>query len=193
MKSQVMMAGVLVAGLAGLAGGATSSAEGIVPFDVQVPLVLKALTYDRNLKARAGDHVRIGVVSPAKASREPADDLLSSVSHLPDRTVSGLPVSFMEISAADEGALDQALRGSRWAAVYVMPGFRPDDLAQIRRLCAARQVLAVAAEVQDVERGIAFGVGSAAGRPQIVVNVASAKASGTDFDLALLRLARLVQ
>ena len=90
MKSQVMIAGVLVAGLAGLAGGATS-AEGIVPFDVQVPLVLKALTYDRNLKARAGDHVRIGVVSPAKASREPADDLLSSVSHLPDRTVSGLP------------------------------------------------------------------------------------------------------
>jgi hypothetical protein len=158
-----------------------------------VPLVLKALTYDRNLKARAGDHVRIGVVSPAKASRESADELMSSVGHLPDRTVSGLPVSFLEISAADEGALDQALRGSRWAAVYVMPGFRADDLAQIRRLCAARQVLAVAAEVQDVERGIAFGVGSAAGRPQIVVNVASAKASGTDFDLALLRLARLVQ
>ena len=170
-----------------------SSAGPIVPFDVQVPLVLKALTYDRNLKTRAGDNVRIGVVSPAKAGREPAEDLLASVGHLPDRTVSGMPVTFKEILTTDDLGLDQALRGGRWAAVYIMPGFRAEEIAVIRRVCAARQVLGVAAEVEDVERGIAFGVGSAAGRPQIVVNVASAKASGTDFDLALLRLARLVQ
>jgi hypothetical protein len=164
----------------------------MVPFDVQVPLVLKALTYDRNLKVRAGDQVRIAVVAPDKGGRA-TEELLSSVGNLPDRTVNGLPVTFKEVNAGDEGGLDQALRGGRWAAVYIMPGFRPEEIGQMRRICAARQVLAVAAEADEVERGIAFGVGSAAGRPQIVVNVASAKASGTDFDLALLRLARLVQ
>ena len=195
MSNVLRPAGVLTAWIAllGLGLGAAAPAEGLVPFDVQVPLLLKALTYDRNLKARAGDQVRIAVVTPAKATREPAEDLLSSVGHLPDRTVSGLPVSFKEVVVTDETSLDQLLRNGRWTAAYIMPGFRAEDLVQLRRVCAARQVLAVAAEVDDVERGLTFGIGSAAGRPQIVVNVAGAKASGTDFDLALLRLARVVQ
>ena len=187
MKRPVLAAAVLIWGAAGASG-----AGSMVPFDVQVPLVLKALTYDRNLKTRAGDQVRIAVVTPERGGRSATEELFSSVGNLPDRTVNGLPVTFKEVAGA-EAALDETLRSGRWAAVYIMPGFRPEDLAQMRRICAARQVLGVAAEADDVERGIAFGVGSAAGRPQIVVNVASAKASGTDFDLALLRLARLVQ
>jgi hypothetical protein len=172
---------------------AAAAADPMVPFDVQVPLVLKALTYDRNLKTRAGDHVRIAVITPAKAGREVAEDFLSSISQLPDRTVNGLPVTFREVAVTDESGLDQALRTGRWAVAYVLPGFRADELALVKRVCASRQILAVAAEVDDVERGMAFGVGAASGKPQIVVNLPSAKASGTDFDLALLRLARVIQ
>ena len=191
-SARAALRGLLALAL-GLGTGGPLSAEAMVPFDVQVPLVLKALTYDRNLKARAGDHVRIAVVSPAKAARETVQELLSSVSHLPDRTLSGMPVSFKEVVVADESTLDQVLRSGRWTAAYIMPGFRAEDIEQMRRICTARQVLAVAAEVDDMERGLAFGIGSAAGRPQIVVNVSSAKASGTEFDLALLRLARVIQ
>ena len=78
--------------------GSAAPAAPMVPFDVQVPLLLKALTYDRNLKARAGDHVRIAVVSPAKAGRAAAEDLLASIEALPDRTVNGLPVTFKELA-----------------------------------------------------------------------------------------------
>lgn len=188
MKRQALFA----AGVLSL-GACVASAEGMVPFDVQVPLVLKALTYDRNLKARAGDHVRIAVVSPAKAARDTIEDLLASVGHLPDRTLSGMPVTFKEVVVTDDSSLDQVLRNGRWTAAYIMPGFRAEELEKIRRVCASRQVLAVAAEVDDMERGLTFSIGSAGGRPQIVVNVANAKASGTDFDLALLRLARVIQ
>ncbi len=166
------------------AGGATA------PFDIQVPLLLKALTYDRNLKTRAGDQVRIAIVVPAKASRAPAEELLAAVKALPDRTVSGMPVTFEEVTS---DALDQTLRERRWAAAYVMPGFGREEIAQIKRVCESRQVLAVATSPDEVDRGLAFGVGAQGGKPQIVVNLPSSKASGTEFDLALLRLARVIQ
>jgi hypothetical protein len=191
MRPEALTAALVLTLGAGAAVAVTAAPR--VPFDVQVPLVLKALTYDRNLKTRSGEQVRIAVVSPAKASREVTEEFLSSVSSLPDRTVNGLPVTFREITVADEAGFDQALRGGRWAAAYVLPGFRADELSQVKRVCASRQVLAVAAEVDDVERGMAFGVGAAGGKPQIVVNLPNAKASGTDFDLALLRLARVIQ
>src|SRR6185503_5358494 len=101
-----------------------SVAAAMVPFDVQVPLMLKALTYDRTLKARAGDQVRIAIIVPAKGGRDATDELFASISTLPDRTVNGLPVVFKEVVATDEAALDQALRSGRWAAAYVMPGFK---------------------------------------------------------------------
>ena len=165
----------------------------MVPFDVQVPLLLRALTYDRTLRARVGDQVRIAIVVPAKGNREAVDELLAWLPTLPERTLNGMPVAFREVAAADEGSLDQALRSGRWAAAYVMPGFKADELAQVKRVCAARQILAVAAQADDVERGMAFGVGAHGGKPQIVVNLASTKACGSDFDLALLRLARVIQ
>jgi hypothetical protein len=189
MRPEVLMAAPLSLVLA--AAGAAAAPK--VPFDVQVPLVLKALTYDRNLKTRSGEQVRIAIVTSAKAGREVTEEFLSSVSLLPDRTVNGLPVTFREVTVSDEGGLDQALRSGRWAAAYVLPGFRADELAQVGRICASRQILAVAAEVDDVERSMSFGVGAAEGKPQIVVNLANARASGTDFDLALLRLARVIQ
>jgi hypothetical protein len=169
------------------------SAGAMVPFDVQVPLVLKALSYDRTLKARVGNAVRIAVLAPPKHGHGPSEDLMEAVANLPDRTLAGLPVTFRDITANDEASLDQALQADRWAAVYVMPGFREDQIAQIRKVTAARQVLAVAAQAEDVERGIAFGVGSNGGRPQFVVNLQSIKACGSEFDLALVRLSRVVQ
>ena len=163
-----------------------------VSFDVQVPLLLKALTYDRSLKARVGDQVRIAVALPPKGGREAAEGLRSALDGLPDRTINGLPVSFKEVSG-EEGALQDMLRSGRWAAVYVMPGFSSAELDGVKRVCAARQVLAAAAQVDDVERGMAFGVGAQGGRPQLVVNLGGMKAFGSDFDLALLQLARVIQ
>lgn len=185
-KASVVAVAVLLAAVP------RAAAASPVPFEVQVPLLLKALTYDRSLKARVGEQVRIAVALPPKGGREAADGLRNALEGLPDRTVNGLPVSFREVSG-EEGALQDTLRSGRWAAVYVMPGFSGAELEGVKRVCASRQVLAAAAQVDDVERGMAFGVGAQAGRPQLVVNLGGMKAFGSDFDLALLQLARVIQ
>jgi len=163
-----------------------------VPFDVQVPLVLKALTYDRNLKSRAGDHVRIAVLVP-KGARAAAERLSTALDGLPDRTVNGLPVSFREVPVSGIAALETALRDTRWVAVYVLPGFTHEELREVRRVCEVRQILPVAAVADEVEHGMAFAIGAEAGKPQIVVNIAGSKACGSEFELALLRVSRVVQ
>jgi hypothetical protein len=178
--------------LGGTAIGASAVAV-VVPYDVQIPLVLKALTYDRNLKTRVVDHVRIALLAPPGGNRDAVEELFASLDALPARSIDGLPVSFKEIAWTDEESFDRALRGARWAAVYALPGFSTEQLAQIRRTGQARRVLLVGAAEADVERGMAFGVGASAGRPLIVVNLSSTRACGSEFDLALLRLARVIQ
>ena len=171
----------------------TQAATEIVPFDVQVPLVLKALSYDRSLKSRVADNVRIAVLTPAGGTRDVVQDLNASLNSLPSRSLDGLPVTFKEIARGEEGSLDRALRAGRWAAVYVMPGFTPQELAQIRRTCEAAHVLLVGADPDDIERGTAFAIAARDGKPVIVVNLPATRACGSDFDLALLRLARVIQ
>jgi hypothetical protein len=167
-------------------------AEGVVvPFDVQVPLLLKALTYDRNLKTRAGDQARIAVVVPPKG-RSVTSELQASLDKLPGRTVNGLTVVFKELIAADENALDEGLRGGQWAAVFVLPGFSHAELVKVRRVCEAHRVLPVAASIDDLEQ-LAFGIGVDGNRPQLVVNLPASKACGSDFDLALLQLSKVLR
>jgi len=167
-------------------------ADDIVPFDIQVPLVLKALTYDRNLKTRASDEVRIAVIFPPNTTRGLTDDLHASLKKIPGRTVNGLVVVFTEVSADDEASLEQGLRSGQWAAAYVMPGFSRVELARVRRLCESRRVLPVAASIDDLAHGLAFGIGVQGSKPQIVVNLPASKACGSDFDLALLQLSRVL-
>jgi hypothetical protein len=164
-----------------------------VPFDVQVPLMLKALTYDRSLKTRVGDQVRIAVLHPSQGEPGAAENLTAALRNLPSRTLNGLPVTFRHFTVRNEAVVEIALKDGRWAAAYVMPGFRPEELAQIRRACESQRVLAIAADAGEVERGMAFGVDSRDGKPQLVVNLSSTKAYGSDFDLALLRLSRVIQ
>jgi hypothetical protein len=180
--------------LAGLALLTTPvGAAAVIPFDVQVPLVLKALTYDRNLKARAGDQVRIAIVVPAKGSRAAADELQASLTGNPGRTVNGMPVVFKQIVVDADDSVDQGLRDGSWAAAYIMPGFSRAELDRVRKACEAKRVLAVAASVDDVDNGLAFAIGAQGNKPQIVINLKASKACGSDFDLALLQLARVVQ
>jgi hypothetical protein len=171
----------------------TASAALAVPFDVQVPLMLKALTYDRSLKARAGDQVRIAVLHPSEGEPGAAENLATALRNLPGRTLNGLPVTFRHFTVRNEAVVDQALRDGRWAAAYVMPGFSSQELTQIRRACESQRVLAMAADAGEVERGLAFGVDSRDGKPQLVVNLSSTRAFGSEFDLALLRLSRVIQ
>jgi hypothetical protein len=175
-----------------LAGHAFAAAKVTVPFDVQVPLVLKALTYDRNLKARVGEDVRIAVLV-RKEGRGAAAELKAALDRIAGRTVSGLAVVFTEIEASEDATLEARLAEGQWAAVYVMPGFAQAELARVRRVCEARRVLPVAAVVDDLDHGMAFGIRAFGGRPQIVVNLPASKACGSDFDLALLELSKVVR
>ena len=66
-------------------------------------------------------------------------------------------------------------------------------MQQIKRAAQSAHVLLVGSTADDVERGMAFGVGARDGKPIMIVNLPATRACGSDFDLALLRLARVIQ
>ena len=160
-----------------------------VPFDVQVPLMLKALTYDRSLKTRVGG-------PGSHRHRAPAQGEHARRRRAAGRRFATLPEPHPERPArhvpGDRRSTDDAARGrsrcadGRWAAAYVMPGFSSEDLAKIRRVCAARRSWPWPPTPTTWNTGLAFGVGAGAASRSSWSTCRARKACGSDFDLALL-------
>lgn len=157
-------------------------------------LLLKVLTYDRNLTARAGPEVRVAVVFRAghAASLAERDALLLALEQTARRAVvAGLPVSAVALPFRDGAALGERLAELRAAALYTCAGL--DDVArEIARAARERGVPSMAGGREPLLQGIAVALVDRGDRAGVVVNVRAAAAQGADLDAALLGLAERV-
>jgi len=164
-----------------------------VPMDIQLPLLMKVLSADRELRARAGDELVIGVfyqeryrasLSAMESILEVADRSLQAP--LPDQTVRLVPVPI-------DGE-------PNWRSLIVELELDVCYVAPLRAvgvdglLSATRSTRAISCTgVPDyIEAGVAFGFDTRGGKPEIVINVDAAKAEGIDFSSQLLKLARII-
>ena len=113
--------------------GRVGAEDVVVPISLQMELMLKVATYDKNLRQRAGDAVRVAVlleVDNPDSVRSGAQALkaLSAVSEL-----EGLPLERTSTSYSDGPALARTIRESRVSLLYVTPGFGEEELAAIAR------------------------------------------------------------
>ena len=97
--TRALLAGLL---LAACPGGPVSAQAMAVPADLQVPLLLKILTYDRQLEAKAGSDLVIGIVhDPSdRESAKAADEIASTLYKFAGKTVKKLPVRYFLIEYA---------------------------------------------------------------------------------------------
>ncbi len=171
------------------------SVEGItVPLDLQYQLLLKILTFDRNLKKRAGNEIVLGIAyeSGYQESLKTKDALLKAASELGNQKVGDLPVRFVPIGVKEEGGLAAQLQKEHVNILYVAP-MGNLDVGVIASVCQAMRIMSLTGVPSYIERGISFGFDLQGGKLGIIVNLPSAKAEGTDFSSKLLRLVRVVE
>jgi hypothetical protein len=161
--------------------------------DRQLALFPKILEFDRNLRSRVGDEVLIGVLYQRSfnESRNARDELLAAVEQQSLTTIAGTPVRFVSINV-DGRSLTAAVAMLQLDLLYVTP-LRAFDVEQISRL--SRQLAFVTLTgVPDyvAEVGIAIGIGSRGGKPEIVINLPACEAGGVDFHSQLLQLALVI-
>jgi hypothetical protein len=164
-----------------------------VPEEIQVPIFLKILTYDRSLGGRGEDTIHIGVLyfSDNERSKKNKDAIIENLELNKDKTINGIPFNFMEIEFSDEKKLDEVIKKRRINVLYVSS----DGSAMIKKISPITQagkVLTITGSVDYVSQGISVGLAVKEEKPQIVINLPSARAEGSDFSANLLKVCKVI-
>jgi hypothetical protein len=163
------------------------------PAGLQFPLLLKILQFDRNLAARAGDEVVIGIVYQGtfRTALGVKKEIEKAADQMGQPRVLNLPVRVVGVDV-EKTNLVAAIDSLHIDVVYVAP-LRGMDISAIKNLTRRRKITSVTGVEEYVRGGLSVGVGVARQKPCIVVNLEASRAEGADFSSRLLHLAKLVE
>ncbi len=161
--------------------------------EVRAKLLLKVLSYDRQLKERSGGHLVLAVVTDASAPEEVRADTARMAAAL-TAAASRFKVAQMTptvVTVPLGPGLARAFEERGVTAVYALP-----DTAQAPAVAAAalaRRAPTLTTGREAVVAGMAVGIFVKGSRPSILINLPVAKALGMKLDAKLLRFAELLR
>jgi len=175
-----------------LAGHLGRAEEATLPIAIQVELLVKVASYDRNFQQRAGDRAYILIVTkPGNGdSARVAAQVEAGLARVPE--IAGLPHDERVTPYHGAAELADLCRTEHAAIVFFGPGFR-EDVRAIREALDGVDVLSVSAIPEYVEAGIVLGFDVASGRPELLVNLPQAKRQKVALRADVLRLMKVFQ
>jgi hypothetical protein len=152
-------------------------------------LMLKVITYD-NAFARTGEGAFVVLVPYAGAEREQADEVVSAADTLTQKMILHRNLKFVPVKVDELAAKAAELKAS---ALLLHTGAASSLTRHTVSVAAQLHIYSMAMDPERVDEGIALGVGTNNGKPQLVINIPSARAEGCDFQPSVLKVARTVQ
>jgi len=172
-------------------------AQQMVPADLQVPLLLKVLDYDRKFVEKVGKELMIGIVYDANNadSRKVTDEISGILQKYKDqrKTVRNVPISFIQVIYRSGDELKKTIEKYGIRVVYLAPGFTDQAVKDMSLVCRELGRTTVTGVRKYMDNGIAVGVAKSPVDPKIFVNVATSKSESSEFNASLLRLAQIVR
>lgn len=171
---------------------AAAAQEMAVPVDVQVPLLLKILTFERNLRGHRSQPLRLGVLfqSQVEESREAFDAFTATAAKGPMR-LGSRAIEIVPIDAADDAEVARVLGTAPIDVLYVAP-LRAIAISAITKLTRQREIITLTGVPAYVDQGLSVGVDARGGRTRVVINLGAHRAEGAEFSAQLLKMARIV-
>lgn len=167
--------------------------EMAVPMDVQFALFFKILTFDRNLKARVGDELVIGLVYQGgfRTSLNAKDEAVKVISKSSKDKIKDISIRQVSINI-DDTDLAGAVSKRKVDVLYITP-LRAVGIDTITDISRAKRITTLTGVPEYVESGLALGIGTKGEKPLIIINLPAAKAEGADFSSQLLKLAKVIE
>lgn len=169
--------------------------EVALPAALQVTLFVRILSFDRGLAARAADGIVIGIVHQGKfrQSLNEREAIAAALSERDSISIAGRRVQVTTIPIdIDVVDLAPTLAKEHVDLLYVAP-LRAVDIASIAAVSESAHVPSLTGVPAYVRAGLAIGLDVKKERPEIVINLAAARAAGADFNSQLLQLATIVR
>jgi len=161
-----------------------------LPVKTQLQLFFKIITFDRNLKQRAGSELVFGIVYQAKfltsfnIKNEIIEELTNTNLGIGDYKIKYIPID-LEAENLEKAVIDKKID-----ILYIAP-IRAFDLQMILQTSRKNHIFTITGVPEYVEAGVTAGVTIKDNKPQILVNISSAKMENIDFSSQLLKLARI--
>jgi hypothetical protein len=188
------VAALLVAVLT-LAAGSARGQETMLPASVEASLLLKILTFDREMAARTAGGLVIGVLYQEKfrTSLLERDEMVQALSAIDSLTIGGRNVHVTAVSIdADRDNVASALAAQQVDVLYVTP-LRAADIRAVAAACREAKVPTFSGVAAYTRDGLAVGLGMRREKAEIYINVAAARAEGCDYRAQLLAMATIVE
>jgi hypothetical protein len=176
---------------AALAAISAAALAGDLPADQRAKILMRVLTYDRQIESRqSGGAVFVGVLyAPAdRASVKEKDAMVAALGALKALKIKGYSLEFAAMPYKDAGALKAQAGLRRITALYVCSGLS-SALGDVRAFAEGAKVATMSGSEAYTRAGLAFAAVEKGGKGEIIVNLKAAKSQGLDLDAALLRLA----
>ena len=174
-------------------GRAIAAEEMEVPVDIQIPLFMKILTYDRNLKKRVGDEIVMGVVYQEKfrKSLNVKTQLEKYLANKKEDKIDDVPFRYVLIDLSSLSMFKATLAKEKVDIVYIAP-LRAVAVEALAADCRALGITSLTGVPAYCELGIAISIGTKGKSPQIIINLPGAQSEGADFSSQLLKLAKVI-
>jgi len=165
------------------------------PIEEQAPLILKILTYDRNLERNSTEVLTIGIVhdptnvESATAMQELSDFLFANK----DKRVKQKPFRYFQIEYTGPQNLRAFSEEREIGVYYITPGLPRSSLSGILEVSRALSITTMTGVPDYVQAGVAVGIGERRGRPQILINLPASREEESEFDASLLRISTVIR
>ena len=138
------MHGLHHVGLAAFALGLATSARAesmAVPAQMQVPILMKVLAYDRQFDAKAGAALTIGIIYTASdpSSAKSTDQISDTLYGFAGKTVRKVPIKYYQIEYTTPAELEAFVKAKGVNVFYVAPG-NDKALPAILKLSQSRAI-----------------------------------------------------
>jgi hypothetical protein len=166
----------------------------VLPARNQALLLLRVLSYDRNLRARSGAELTVVVAYREGSARsEHEREIVAALEEAARSfTVSGLKARVVSVPWRGAPALAVELRARGAAALYVGESLSEEAAAISAATRGVRSTLSFAPLRAMVEEGLALGLLNAGERARLLVNLAAAREEGADLDSVLLGIVEVL-
>jgi len=165
-----------------------------VPVEVQAPIFLKVVTFEKRIADAKGQDFVLGVVyqSGYRLSVAVKDRFVDFAGREAANGPAGRLLRIVPLDLDGKESLDAMIRRAGVAALYVAP-LRAFDVAEIAAVTRRNGVLSLTGVPAYVEAGLSITLMLNQDRPRIVVNLAAARAEGAELAAALMNLATVFQ
>jgi hypothetical protein len=161
--------------------------------DVQFPLLMKVLIFDKNLKIHPGEAITIGIVfqRDSRLSVSAKKEMMEAIDESPVTNVKGMPIRYEAIELSELASMLRSEGHRKVTLLYVTPvGSLPAVVAEISR---KRKILTCTGVPRYVEQSLAYGVTLKDDAPRILINQEAMRDADADFSAQLLMISKIVR